>query len=433
MESPGPEGEQVLYGAGIEFVQIKDIKGGEYVLSLNEKTGKIEPHKIKGLLDKGVQPIYEIETEDGKKIRTTGNHPYLVKGNFLGQNLNQIGRTVYNLPLNSEGLTELNKFNKAEKTVLMSGGRIRINTIPEYSSGGNKNLLAKWWSKVNNILFSDLANSATFLSGEPKGGRLASNPALINSLTTFSGTSSSQRSFNCFSWEKGISFFLNQLSSVFKSSQNSFFAKLGVVISPNFLNGDTGCQQIQNQVNHNSGSPESGLTATDFGISNNVFVDFNSFHTTSNDSKNKIDLSNTQWVKVAYLKIGDEIVVATDDLTGVKFVKIAKIEIPPPEQVYDIEVEGTHNFVANGIIAHNTYISATTTLATSQGFVGIATSTPYGDEKLTVYGNIYGSGNIVLAGTATSSLAGPIQIMTDKFVVDSSGKVGIGTAEPKYT
>ncbi|MBU4298705.1 hypothetical protein KJ636_01560, partial [Patescibacteria group bacterium] len=64
-----------------EEIEIKDIKGGEYVLSLNEKTGKIEPAKIKGLLDMEVQPIYEIETEDDKKIRTTGNHPYLVKQN----------------------------------------------------------------------------------------------------------------------------------------------------------------------------------------------------------------------------------------------------------------------------------------------------------------------------------------------------------------
>ncbi len=32
--------------------------------------------------------------------------------------------------------------------------------------------------------------------------------------------------------------------------------------------------------------------------------------------------------------------------------KIASIEYVGEEQVYDIEVERTHNFVANGIIAH---------------------------------------------------------------------------------
>jgi len=36
--------------------------------------------------------------------------------------------------------------------------------------------------------------------------------------------------------------------------------------------------------------------------------------------------------------------------------KIASIEPLGAEHVYDIEVDGTHNFIANGIFAHNTYI-----------------------------------------------------------------------------
>ena len=65
--------------SNIEYVQIKDVKGGEYVLSLNEKTGKLEPARINGLLDMGVKLIYKLTTESGKTIRTTGNHPYLSK------------------------------------------------------------------------------------------------------------------------------------------------------------------------------------------------------------------------------------------------------------------------------------------------------------------------------------------------------------------
>ena len=54
--------------------------------------------------------------------------------------------------------------------------------------------------------------------------------------------------------------------------------------------------------------------------------------------------------------MGDEIAVAGDNLEQVKFVKIKKITIKPAEQVYDLVIKGTHNFVANGIIAHNTYL-----------------------------------------------------------------------------
>ena len=49
----------------------------EILLFLNEETGKIEPAKIKGLPDKGVQPVFKLTTESGRSIRTTGNHPYL--------------------------------------------------------------------------------------------------------------------------------------------------------------------------------------------------------------------------------------------------------------------------------------------------------------------------------------------------------------------
>jgi len=65
-------------------------------------------------------------------------------------------------------------------------------------------------------------------------------------------------------------------------------------------------------------------------------------------------LRESKWIKVIYLQADDQIAVANDDLQGVKFVKIKSITILSSERVYDIEVEGTHNFVANGIIAHNT-------------------------------------------------------------------------------
>jgi len=59
--------------------KIKDIKAGQYVLSLNEATGKLEPAKVNALLDHGVKLTYELTTKTGRAINTTGEHPYLVK------------------------------------------------------------------------------------------------------------------------------------------------------------------------------------------------------------------------------------------------------------------------------------------------------------------------------------------------------------------
>jgi len=57
--------------------KIKDVKAGEIVLTLDESTGKLVPRKVNALLDHGVQPIYEMATEDGRAINTTAEHPYL--------------------------------------------------------------------------------------------------------------------------------------------------------------------------------------------------------------------------------------------------------------------------------------------------------------------------------------------------------------------
>jgi len=53
------------------------------------------------------------------------------------------------------------------------------------------------------------------------------------------------------------------------------------------------------------------------------------------------------------------IAVANATATGIRFEPIAAIASLPPEPVYDIEVEGTHTFVANSLIAHNTAIPST--------------------------------------------------------------------------
>ena len=63
----------------VEFVPIVDVQPGDYVLSLNEATGRIEPHRINGLLDMGIKPVFKLTTESGRFIKTTGNHPYLTK------------------------------------------------------------------------------------------------------------------------------------------------------------------------------------------------------------------------------------------------------------------------------------------------------------------------------------------------------------------
>ena len=180
-----------LKSQNLEFIQIKDIKGGEYVLSLNEKTGKIVPAKVKALLDKGVQTVFKLTTESGRTIRTTGNHPYLVKNFF-------------------------------------------------------------------------------------------SSPKASQSLPTTNGDKNS---------------LLDHLSSVAESSFNMVFGERRK-IPQDLLNGFSSGQHSQNLPDHNSGSLESGLTMTNFRISNDVLVNFDSSHTTLDYSSTRDDVNPVRnlWV-----------------------------------------------------------------------------------------------------------------------------------------
>src|SRR3989344_1018033 len=77
-----------------------------------------------------------------------------------------------------------------------------------------------------------------------------------------------------------------------------------------------------------------------------------------------------RWTKVSGMREGQEIAVQGKNNNAV-WDRIEKIERLPAEQVWDLEIAGTHNFVANGIVAHNTYLG--TASAT-----GVFTSTATG-------------------------------------------------------
>lgn len=59
-----------------------EIKAGDLVVSLNQETGKFEPHQVQALLDMGIKPVYKITTQSGKSLKTTLNHPYLTESGW---------------------------------------------------------------------------------------------------------------------------------------------------------------------------------------------------------------------------------------------------------------------------------------------------------------------------------------------------------------
>ncbi|MFA5942673.1 MAG: tail fiber domain-containing protein, partial [Candidatus Paceibacterota bacterium] len=66
-------------GDAFEEIEIKNIVVGDEIAALDECAGKVVYSRVNALMNMGVQEVFELRTASGRVIRTTGNHPYLVR------------------------------------------------------------------------------------------------------------------------------------------------------------------------------------------------------------------------------------------------------------------------------------------------------------------------------------------------------------------
>ncbi|MFH1565438.1 MAG: hypothetical protein ABIC82_06425, partial [bacterium] len=351
----------------IEYIAIKNVQAGDYVLSLNEKTGLLEPAKINGLLDMGVKPIYKLTTESGKTIRTTGNHPYLSRKQENNGTRKQLISDVFSSRdfNNAEQIFALgnikdNSDMKTDAETILAETTGEFFDIPMLKRMIEPGKIAKFIfnfgldknRQPQNLLLN------FFIDDELKHNNYATDPlrAFLRSLNNSSpliqpslaSASAMIEAYRaCAAGELNSLSHSSNLSLVNSNINSSKAATDSLVLGRKTPTMDSslmsrGCDNCDNLVR--------------------VFMDLDD-NKLSNDnySKQWSELSNSSWIKVVELSVGDEIAVFSfgtrnSEFGGVEFEKIVSIEILPPEQVYDIEVEGTHKFVANDIIAHNTYI-----------------------------------------------------------------------------
>ena len=121
--------------------QITDIKKGEKVWAFDQKSYQPILKKCNGVFDNGRKKVYEIETIH-QNIKATSNHPFLtLKRNEKGKENELIWKTVSELKKNDEIVTikrlyDKGKTFKFEKIKLAKKGKNNINKvkIPKESS-----------------------------------------------------------------------------------------------------------------------------------------------------------------------------------------------------------------------------------------------------------------------------------------------------------
>ena len=411
--------------------KIKDIKAGQYVLSLNEVTGKLQPAKVNALLDHGIKPIYEMTTVDGRAINTTAEHPYYTKSGSLPNKISKASEGVITLsgkdsfnPLSPERILQLNLRDRATYGTSFKCGAMDTASLALSSNALNgiisTDLLMKSsTSKISpsesfdiEVILSRLLASSEYIycveissnfSNMPFSSKTKRDlPLVINDENTTLKSTTSIIFYDTFLFsEYSIPAESKNLLDIDKltSSASSFACfsvnlDLDTIDSILFISDNFSLNSSFKNLENNNCHIFSGISLPST-VSNSLLTSSGTLNSTSailispndSDENDYLKLSNDaplgEWIEVRYLKAGDEIAVPDYESNTTKFEKIASITILEPQHVYDLSIEGTRNFIANDIVAHNTY------LATSSGNVGIGTTSP--GTALHVIGSINAS------------------------------------------
>ena len=410
-----------------EKIAIKDIISDYYVYSLNTETGKVEPAKVKALLDMGVKPVFRLTTESGKQIRTTGNHPYLAIQNYEQQPAIQLRTT--------QGLAReygLDPESLSKDSEIPQGGAIWVDFSNEEISSFSS---SQYCRGQGNVVSESLCGIS--LSSQRQSLR-DSNLSEIGSQTQLLGRIRNQRTSSAgLSYSEPIKSTseVSQGAEINKKSTNEMadFSGVSNVVQNSGLSPYNQYSKSKTLVKGLAVDNQKALEVEGVEPSDSWVTNRSPRHATPRaTSLYQEKLQQAKWTKVIELSEGDYIAVSPlehlehlEPYEQVLWEKIISIEYVGYEQVYDIAVEGNYNFIANDIFAHNTYIS---------GNVGIGTTEP--GAKLHVAGYIKSSNaNVALKATNSASQDVPANTFTrlniDSVTYDPSG--GFDTTNRWYT
>jgi len=416
------EDDEFIY----DEVMIKDVQPGDQIASMNPITGKLVYSQVNGLMNMGVKPLYRLTTLSGRQIRTTENHPYFVRTKYEEDEIKKQNQKLYRFEVDQS--IRFEEFARDTIIALANGEQQTTISIPRKLK---LELLKK--AEENNDNRKKLA------------------PSVVASVIVLA-IQQLQATVHELVIDTEYPSHDDTIASIIKKTFPAIeisFEKIGKKSPAHFA--AYGVYKKQKTADYIAGIDNSAHK-TENALRTVLYKDKSLTHLSPqallinnsiDDNKNLVKgegeplsrqggiiplplegglVKSGRWVKVKGLKVKQMIAVTHGD--KIVWERITKIEQLPAERVYDIEVQGTHNFIANGIVAHNTYIDTASAAAlrvekdgvnddvlvvdTNAGNVGIGTASPA--AKLSVNGGLHvggdsdpGDDNLLVDGAITGT------------------------------
>ena len=352
-------------------IEIKDAKAGDEIQSLDEKTGQLVWSKVKRLAYMGIKPIYKLITSSGKTIRTTGNHPYFAK--ISDSELPKKKQKLFRFEIDqSVRVEELNK------DTIIGLANIEFSYTAVISAKVKRKLYEVYRLQGKRKQFAPRVFAAAIVATMQKSGYKFHD--IIVDIEYPGYELEIAKTVNAAFPDLNVYF-----GSIGKKSVAHYVA-YGVHIRRIKENISI---RIDDLLNATKNDPR---TVTHLNESQTIRSPLGSLSASISNDKNAV--KNGLWTKVEMLSAGMEMAIAGN--SKAIWDKIETIELLPDEEVFDIEIENTHNFIGNGIIAHNTAF-----IVDSNGNAGIGTTTPGSLLSVHSTGNTYLGGNLTVSGNSS--------------------------------
>ena len=355
-----------------EWRKIIDIKPGDYVASRNKKA-QIVKKKVLSFFDNGDRDIYEVRLSNGLKIKCTANHPFLVSVN------NENDRPIKKWMSIEDGLSP-----KTKVTVFNGYEKWGENSSPELAKLLGYMLTDGYFGKDgqtpkftnnNRRMIDEVSSIVGIMYGYCCSIREKGNGFDIHI------TDKDHSTVNLFSEDlKKLGLYgIKNSRKYLPDIVNSFNKESAMLLINRMFSGDGGANYWENGKNRTA--TELALSSTAYGILDQVRLTLLKVGVNGRIEKDsKKDDKHQQLYKLR-INDGNSIVNFFNNVgyvygkeenckkvleivknkkrkyrTGCKsyrLVTVKSINKVGIEQTYDIEVSDTHNFIANGIVVHN--------------------------------------------------------------------------------